>query len=453
MYKVDEWLDERIIGDPIQATFTKSLRDYQGEFIANHMESIKQHDDIVVEAGCGSGKTVLSLYLLTLRKRKTIVLVPTNFLADQYDNRARNFLSGVTIVRARPTKKIEWEKADILIISYELYKSRKFEEAFYYHFGHIIIDEGHRLGADTHEETTARFHAKYRTMLTATFRREDGGEKILTHHFQAQLGMPRVNPDVIVHPTRTGIHVGDLISLRKFSGEKMEAIIDVLEYLDKRHDIYYQIVDGILEINLIQDNWKRIYVMEMMLTPKRKAALNTIIKGAKAYQTNPQYSTLDSYVANLKSRNSEIIRLTLQALKRGRKILILGKRKAQLYNLQKTLAKNGVKTLVIVSETLKALQKENKVDEATAKAEVVLGIDKLAKEGMDVDTLDTLILIHPVGDVEQAMGRVARIKPGKKEPIMLYLVDDTHPYKMLYKKSQKFIPYAGKEGKPIILNE
>lgn len=447
---VREWQEERMIGDPINASFTKTLRDYQKDFIALHQEALQENDDIIVEASCGSGKTVLSLYLLAQRRRKTIVLVPTNYLASQYFSRAKEFISGVNVVWAQAKdKKIAWQEADILICSYDLFASREFPEDFYYHFGHLVIDEGHRMGADTHEQTTSRFHTKYRTMLTATFRREDGGEKILRYHFGISLKMDRVNPDVIVKPARTGIRVGELVSLKNLGPGKYQLWLDTLEKLGAKHGIYYRIVGDILEVNYHDDHWERIKVMDFSLSKAEKAVVSRIVGVAKNYTKNPQYASLDSFLARLKDRNGKITSLTMDCLREKRKVLILGKRKEQLYLLERRLQALGVKTLVIVSETLKKLQKEDRVDEATQGAQVVLGIDKLAKEGMDVDTLDTLLLIHPVGDVEQAMGRIARILPNKKTPTMYYLVDDTRPHKLVFKKSTRFIPLAGRLEEPI----
>lgn len=404
--------------------------------------------------GTVTHNTALSLYLIAKRGRRTVILVPTNFLADQYEKRANFFLSGAKIVRASPSKKkIAWEDADLLIISYELYKVRTFPEEFYYRFGHFVVDEGHRIGADSHEEITTRLHTKYRTMLTATFRREDGAEKILKHHFGTIITMKKVNPDVYVHPVRTEIRVGELISLKKLSPKDWAIWNNTLEKIGDREGMYYRIVDGILEIHYHEDRWKRLQISYFAYTKEEKRVIDAICRKAEYYLKNPQYTILHSFVSKLKMRNLEILRVVGNLVKSGRKVLVLGQRKEQLYTLEERLKSKGLNTLVIVSETIKVMQKEDTLEELSSSADVVLGIDKLAKEGMDVDSLDTLMLIHPIGDTEQALGRVARIKEGKKEPLCLYLVDETTPYKNIFKKSQKFIPRNGKLKNPISIHQ
>ncbi len=50
----------------------------------------------------------------------------------------------------------------------------------------------------------------------------------------------------------------------------------------------------------------------------------------------------------------------------------------------------------------------------------------LAKEGLDIPSLDTLFLATPTGSaitVQQAVGRIVREYEGKKQPIVLDFVD------------------------------
>ena len=54
---------------------------------------------------------------------------------------------------------------------------------------------------------------------------------------------------------------------------------------------------------------------------------------------------------------------------------------------------------------------------------VILGIDKLAQEGMDAPLFDTLFFLHPIRDIEQAIGRILREAENKKNPVGLWLVD------------------------------
>ena len=48
----------------------------------------------------------------------------------------------------------------------------------------------------------------------------------------------------------------------------------------------------------------------------------------------------------------------------------------------------------------------------------------MASEGMDVPDLDALVLASPHADVVQSIGRVLREVDGKKQPLVLDIVDN-----------------------------
>ena len=54
---------------------------------------------------------------------------------------------------------------------------------------------------------------------------------------------------------------------------------------------------------------------------------------------------------------------------------------------------------------------------------IIMSTFSMAKEGLDIPALDTLILATPKGDIEQSIGRIQRPYPNKKVPIVIYIVD------------------------------
>jgi len=434
--------------------FKAKLRDYQEEFFRQH-DRLFTDTDVVIEAGCGSGKTVMSIYMVCKRAVKTIVLVPTNFLADQYYDRCVEFVDGAKVSRAT-TKKIDWEDADILILSYELFKVRKFTKEFFEEFGHFVIDEGHRVGADGHEKITAMMPAKYRTMLTATFRREDGTMEIIEHHFSFRAKMKKVNPDVLVFPLNIGKKYGTIVSFKK-NFEKEKSKSELLEALKVMEDVGVSMLRKghnveFLEPMEVQKCFFKIN--HNVLSKKTSNIIDSIIYKVGLATKNPQYAAVDSYVSMDKVRNVKLAKFCRDLVVRdGRRVLILGKRLDQLNYFDSYLKNCGIVSQVLNRETNAALRKAKKLEKTIGEAQVIVGIDKLAKEGMDVDKLDTLVLLTPIGDTEQAFGRVSRILKGKKKPYAFYPYDQCTPYQQIFKKSQKFIPINGRIQKEIYLDD
>ena len=63
----------------------------------------------------------------------------------------------------------------------------------------------------------------------------------------------------------------------------------------------------------------------------------------------------------------------------------------------------------------------------SATRDLILATYQMSSEGLDIPELDTLFMVTPRGDIEQAVGRILRENPDKKEPMVLDFVDYTIP--------------------------
>ena len=69
---------------------------------------------------------------------------------------------------------------------------------------------------------------------------------------------------------------------------------------------------------------------------------------------------------------------------------------------------------------------------------LIFGVTQLAKEGLDIDRIDTLIIHLPMKDTEQAIGRTTRIHPSKKYPLVFYPLDNCPLTYATFSNAQKF---------------
>jgi hypothetical protein len=80
--------DVRIEGQPIEVRFSGRLRSTQKDAV----QAILAHDDGVLSAPTGSGKTAVAAYVIAARKINTLILVHRRQLLDQWRERLRIFL-------------------------------------------------------------------------------------------------------------------------------------------------------------------------------------------------------------------------------------------------------------------------------------------------------------------------------------------------------------------------
>lgn len=162
--------DKRRLLDEIDFTFKGDLRPYQQEAT----EKVAKRSFGVLEAGTGSGKTVMALSLIATRRQPTLVVVHTKELLYQWQERAKTFLGVETGLIG--DGKFNIQPLTIAIVN----TARKRVEELVPHFGHLVIDECHRVPAALFTDVVSHFDCHYLLGLSATaFRKDDGLTKLI----------------------------------------------------------------------------------------------------------------------------------------------------------------------------------------------------------------------------------------------------------------------------------
>lgn len=155
--------DRRLSIEPIQVNFRGNLWPYQQKALAN-MQGLDQG---VLQAGTGSGKTVMALALLAERKQPVLILVHGKELMHQWAERIRSFLE----VEPGLIGDGNFDVQPVSVGIVNTVQSRLKELAPL--FGQVIVDECYRCPADMFSSCVNYFPAKYRTGLSATPYRRD----------------------------------------------------------------------------------------------------------------------------------------------------------------------------------------------------------------------------------------------------------------------------------------
>lgn len=165
--------DERRRLDDCDFGFLGKLRPYQQEAL----QDAKDKSFGVIEAGTGSGKTVMALAITAMRRQPTLVVVHTKELLYQWQARAEEFLgleAGLV-----GDGKFTCRPFTVAIVN----TARKRVDELVPHFGQLIVDECHRVPATLFTGVVARFDCYYLLGLSATAFRSDNEMTKLIYYF------------------------------------------------------------------------------------------------------------------------------------------------------------------------------------------------------------------------------------------------------------------------------
>ena len=174
-YKVKYHVDDmRRAIDQIDAKFKGSLKPFQNDAVNNILEK----DFGVLEAPCGSGKTIIAISTIVHRKQPTLIIVHTKELLKQWSDRIEQFLS----MPAENIGKIGNGIVDIKPITVGMVQTLNKRNLYEIskNFGFIIIDECHHSPSTTFSNVVTAFDSKYMLGLTATPYRRDRLDKLIT---------------------------------------------------------------------------------------------------------------------------------------------------------------------------------------------------------------------------------------------------------------------------------
>lgn len=447
---------EKFFNEQFEPCYIRTLNNNSNIYIYNNsniynninkQNKINTNLDILIDAECGSGKTIMSLYISSLYQVSTLVCVTTKKIGKQFLDSCKALF---------PTWTVGWydpkEKFDITIATYSLLSN--FTEHQLDDYGHIIMDEYHRTGADTYQDILSRCSAKYRTTVTATFRRKDGLHKILQYHVGNVLHMDRTSQKAEIYMVDTECTIDEIyfrnvdkyqtkppqkddLRLSPSKRVKLDRLEPYTEIAVKHLKTRKELARGLVKdtntdtttIISASDNKTEIVFDNFSHTYHKLGTLSV--------------ATIDSEITTIAKRNDLVYSILREVKREGRKTLVLSKRKELLFHMYFYLMRRGYKVGVVISDKSQDYRQfcdRIKVDHKTysdyvfSECDVILGIDKLAEEGLDIPSFDTLIYMHPISDIEQSIGRITREYENKQVPRAYFLVDRVSCYSKTWEK-------------------
>lgn len=355
--------DLRFAGNPIEATFFGELTDAQ----CHAAKAIVGHDNGVIVAPPGFGKTVLGAYMITRRKCSTLVIVHRQLLLEQWRTQIGIFLERDSkfIGQIGAGKRKMTGEIDVAMI--QSLSRKDAVDDIVTKYGQVIVDECHHVPVVSFERVLSEVKARYIVGLTATPQRRDGHQPIIhmqigpirfkgdsrrqmeRHFFEHRLVVRETNFDV---PVQT-------------SGLTIQGLYGLLVTDEKRNE---QIIDDVLSV--MEEGRSPILLTE------RKDHLDLLRDGLK------------NFVEHI--------------------VVLRGGRSGK----ERRMVQKRLNSIPFDQERL------------------LLATGRYIGEGFDDARLDTLFLALPVswkGTLVQYAGRLHRVHPGKKEVRIIDYVDGKVP--------------------------
>lgn len=339
-------------------------------------------DGGVLSLPCGYGKTFCAIRTICRLGVAGLIVVPTECLMDQWMDAIRTFVPTAKVGYIQQGH-VDVDDKDFVVAMLHSLCLKDYPVEIFDHFGITVFDECHHIASEVFCKAMMKIRTKFTLGLSATPERRDGLSRVF-YEF-----------------------IGPLLHKERRAGTNT---VIIKKFLLHSTSVNYQ----------------------------KQTMSNGI--------TNT--SSMTTAISKLQERNDLLIFIIRSLILQNRKILVLSSRKEHLHTIKDALDAAGIKNPVtgqyitygfyygksgMTRQAHKALLTES------AKCDVVLGIDVIAKEGLDIPDLNTLIFSTPPGvEVEQPVGRILRKFHKSLNPLVIDLVDNTGNYVKHSKERDKW---------------
>ena len=152
--------------------------------------------------------------------------------------------------------------------------------------------------------------------------------------------------------------------------------------------------------------------------------------------SKPNIPEMINMLCEMEERNKLIYNCIQKYYKEGRKILLLSDRREHCKQILKWCILHNIESGLYIGQ-----MKEHEL-KLSEKKQVIIGTYSLAHEGLDIPSLNTLILATPKSEVTQACGRILRSKT-QFEPLIIDIIDkwgvfyaQSNKRKAIYRKNK-----------------
>ena len=387
-----------------------TLRDYQVDPVNKVCSGLDQNGGVFLKAACGTGKTIMSLAVCEIQRyAKVVVLVDQKRLADQWRERIAEFLPEASTMvfhsKATSLDELKDSKAQFnIVVAQSLMTKDWVDDPVKCDL--LICDEAHVFSAPCFCKSIFNLNYANSLALTATDHRKDG----LTWVFMKFLACSKVE---VQGKTMVAKVMRPKVVVDTLQGDFMTAFC-----VEKKQMTWHAKCQSCELYNLFPHCGR---------LPRGKGR-----KGVKWSSKIMWTPLVKGLFEDMKYR--ELFLMVIRKMhKAGRNIIVFNQFTEPLEWLYEQLKEEmGDDLGIFTSKTRDAVE--------ALECSVTLATYKIAQKGLDVPEKDTAVLMSPITEIEQVVGRVTRIKEGKKQPLIFDpIVTNVMPlYKQSFRRSTTY---------------
>jgi superfamily II DNA or RNA helicase len=349
--------------------------------------------------------TVMALKIVSLLKKKTLILVHKEFLMNQWIERIEEFLPGARVGKIQAST-CDIDNKDIVIGMIQTMYNKVFPQEVYSQFGLTIIDEVHRIGSEEFSKTLLKTITPYMLGISATVERKDKLTKLLYMFIGPKIhSMLRKQEDTVnVRGIEfvTNDEEFNEVEVDWKGQPKYSTMISKICGFGPRRDFIVKVVRDLIRES--PDSQIMVLAHNRSLLTYLYETLNA---GAATATPSQPRAPPASAVSNIESDSDE-----------GRGVR----------------GNHGFPAGFYVGG-----MKQKDLQETESK-QIVLATYAMAAEALDIKTLSTLVMATPKTDITQSVGRILRMK--HDNPIIVDIIDTHDTFQNQWKLRKRFYKKA-----------
>ena len=182
-------------------------------------------DSCIINAGCGEGKTITALSLVEKLGQKTIVIVHTKKLMDQWVEEIKNILQITPGILGNSIFNYDSN----IVVAMKQTLDSKADSKLFNEFGTLIVDECHHAPAKTFNSIIDKFRSRYKIGLSATLKRKDQKQFLITNYLSSDIR--KMDSGHTMEPEVLGIHSNIMLPGSNSWQGRVTALIDNMDYV------------------------------------------------------------------------------------------------------------------------------------------------------------------------------------------------------------------------------